>query len=168
MNAYQILNVNKADDLRAIKGAFHKLALENHPDRGGDSEMMKKLNEAWEWMRENHGAYTKEEREHVKYDVDEELINLAVEVLNKNGNINVVIAGAWIWVEGDKIHFTADFRNYLKKQKGFRYAPKKKAWYFAGCRTSSRGQYNLNEIYAHYGRYDVRQTENNQMLKAAC
>lgn len=154
MNPYKILNVKMSDDLRTVQSAFYKLAMQHHPDCGGDPEIMKSLNEAWEWMRANHGTYQKEDREHVKYDINEDILNLAVEVSNKNPSLDVVIAGAWIWITGDKSKFTKDFRSYLKSL-NFRYAPKKQAWYFSGCRSYSRGKYSLDQIYQAYGRYDL-------------
>ena len=35
-----------------IKKAYHKLALQHHPDKGGDDEIFKKIQQAWETLNE--------------------------------------------------------------------------------------------------------------------
>ena len=49
-NYYRLLEVppdgRPTDDEKAIKKAYRKKALENHPDRGGDQEKMKSINVA--------------------------------------------------------------------------------------------------------------------------
>lgn len=50
-NYYDILGVSKTATADQIKGAFRKLALEHHPDRGGGKaaeEKFKKINEAYQ------------------------------------------------------------------------------------------------------------------------
>lgn len=45
---YETLGVPKDGDITSIKRAYRKLALELHPDRGGDEEEFKKVSEAYE------------------------------------------------------------------------------------------------------------------------
>lgn len=47
MDYYQILGVQKNSSQDEIKKAFRKLAVEHHPDKGGDEEKFKKINEAY-------------------------------------------------------------------------------------------------------------------------
>lgn len=48
-NGWQIvLNIPNVQDLKEIQAAYRRLALEMHPDRGGDVEIMKLLNSAME------------------------------------------------------------------------------------------------------------------------
>uniref|UniRef100_A0A6C0C6R2 J domain-containing protein n=1 Tax=viral metagenome TaxID=1070528 RepID=A0A6C0C6R2_9ZZZZ len=44
---YEILGVNSTSNSGEIKKAYRKLSIKNHPDRGGDPESMKKINEAY-------------------------------------------------------------------------------------------------------------------------
>lgn len=45
---YQILGVSKSASEEEIKRAFRKKAHEHHPDKGGDAEVFKKVNEAYQ------------------------------------------------------------------------------------------------------------------------
>jgi DnaJ-class molecular chaperone len=49
---YGIIGVPKAATAKEIKKAFNKKALVEHPDRGGDEERFKALNEAYEILRD--------------------------------------------------------------------------------------------------------------------
>ncbi|HEY4518079.1 MAG TPA: DnaJ domain-containing protein, partial [Candidatus Paceibacterota bacterium] len=44
---YKTLGVSKNASKDEIKKAFHKLAHEHHPDRGGKEEKFKEINEAY-------------------------------------------------------------------------------------------------------------------------
>lgn len=45
---YDILGISKSASNEEIKKAYRKKALEHHPDRGGDQEEFKKINEAYQ------------------------------------------------------------------------------------------------------------------------
>ena len=47
---YEILGVDATSNFDEIKKAYRKLSIKNHPDRGGNPENMKKLNEAFETL----------------------------------------------------------------------------------------------------------------------
>lgn len=48
MNPYDILGVARDASIDEIKAAYRKLAMENHPDRGGDTETFQKISVAYE------------------------------------------------------------------------------------------------------------------------
>ena len=45
---YQILGVNQNATQDEIKKAYRKLAVEHHPDKGGDENKFKKISEAYD------------------------------------------------------------------------------------------------------------------------
>ena len=45
---YDVLGLDKGASSGEIKKAYHKLAREHHPDKGGDPEKFKKVQEAYE------------------------------------------------------------------------------------------------------------------------
>jgi molecular chaperone DnaJ len=47
MDPYETLGVDKTANKSEIKKAYRELALENHPDRGGDEKRFKQINEAY-------------------------------------------------------------------------------------------------------------------------
>ena len=133
-----------------IKAEFKKLAMANHPDRGGDVKIMQEINAAYKFAMAKilkGGGFTQQQ-------VDEEL-NLSEkyqEAINKIAgleNIEIELVGAWIWVTGE----TRENKDTLKAA-GFLFAPKKIAWYF---RTEEnkvknfRSKLSLDDVRAKYG-----------------
>ena len=51
-NYYDILGVSENANESDIKKAFRKLSLKHHPDRGGDAEKFKEINEAYETLKD--------------------------------------------------------------------------------------------------------------------
>ena len=58
---YELLGVEKTATYDEIRKAFRKLALKNHPDRGGDKEKFQELNAAYEVLsdKEKRDIYDK-------------------------------------------------------------------------------------------------------------
>ena len=54
---YHILGLNSFASLEMIRKAYRRLALKHHPDRGGDEQRMKEINEAYEYLMKNKETY---------------------------------------------------------------------------------------------------------------
>lgn len=54
MDYYKTLNVEKSASQDDIKKAYRKLAMKHHPDKGGDSEKFKEINEAFDVLNDPH------------------------------------------------------------------------------------------------------------------
>ena len=52
MDYYSVLGINKQSSADDIKKAYKKLAMEHHPDRGGDHDMFAKINVAYETLKD--------------------------------------------------------------------------------------------------------------------
>ena len=50
---YKILGISSDSDADTIKKTYRKLSLEHHPDRGGDGEKFKEINEAYDTLGDN-------------------------------------------------------------------------------------------------------------------
>lgn len=49
---WAILGLSPGDDIRKAKLQYHKLLLENHPDRGGDVKVCQRIIAAWTLISE--------------------------------------------------------------------------------------------------------------------
>lgn len=56
-NPYHILGLPNCASMEDIKKAYRGLALKFHPDRGGDQEKMKEINEAYSYLVKNKEQY---------------------------------------------------------------------------------------------------------------
>ena len=63
-NFYQILGVNENASQDEIKKAYRKLAVEHHPDKGGDENKFKKISEAYDTIGDENkrGQYDNQKR----------------------------------------------------------------------------------------------------------
>lgn len=59
-NYYAILGIKDFAEMPDIRRAYRRLALINHPDRGGDAERMKEINGAYEFLMKNKPVYDRQ------------------------------------------------------------------------------------------------------------
>jgi len=139
--------------LEELKTMYRKLAMLHHPDRGGNAEAMKAVNneydELFPKLKDIHQTkegetYTAKQATTETADQFKDLIS----ELMKMDNIVIEIIGCFVWVTGNtKLH-----REQLKALK-FHWHSKKIAWYLApeDYRKRSRKDYALDEIREMYG-----------------
>lgn len=53
-NYYDILGVEESASVDEIKKVYRKLAMKHHPDRGGDQELFKRINTAYDTLSDNN------------------------------------------------------------------------------------------------------------------
>ena len=56
-NYYQILGIPDRSPIEKIRRTYRSLALQHHPDRGGDSTKMVEINEAYHYLQLNKATY---------------------------------------------------------------------------------------------------------------
>ena len=154
--------VNTLEELKAL---YKKLAMKFHPDRGGDLETMKKLNNEYDSLflklknihtnakGETYEKETTETPEQWK-DIVNQLINLNLQ------NVKIEVIGSFLWLSGE----TKPYREDLKAI-GFRWSSNKTAWYLApeGYKKTSRKKFAMDDIRNLYGSDTIKPTVKKQI-----
>lgn len=137
--------------LEELKKEYKRLALENHPDRGGDVEVMKAINAEYDIMfnrvKDIHinakgETYTKENTE-----TPSEFKDIIDKLIRMEG-LEIEIIGCFIWLSGN----TRAHKDNIKAL-GFKWHSTKKMWYKApeDYRKRSKKKYSIEEIRDMYG-----------------
>ena len=121
------------------KKIYKKLAKKLHPDVGGDEESFKILNAVYTDLIE-HKIYFSND-----FKIDIELEKVISLILHFE-NITIELVGSWIWVSGD----TKEIKDKLKEL-GFKWASKKKMWYYGEMKSKNPTPKSMEEIKSKYG-----------------
>ena len=139
--------------LEELKKQYRKLVFQHHPDKGGDTDKMKAVNNEYDALfsklkdihqTKDGETYTARQTSAETADQFKDLIN----ELMKMDDIEIEIIGCFVWVTGNtKIH-----KEKLKELK-FQWHSKKLAWYLKpdNYRCKSRKSYEFDEIREMYG-----------------
>jgi hypothetical protein len=149
MRREEILNAFKGvEGINEAKKIYKTLAKKLHPDMvGGDTESFKILNAVYTDLIE-HKIYFSND---IKIDIElEKVISLILHF----ENIVIELVGSWIWVSGD----TKEIKEKLKEL-GFKWASKKKMWYFGEMKGRNPKEKSLDEIKAKYGSETLKSNE---------
>ena len=147
-------NINTLEEL---KKEYRRLAMKYHPDRGGDAETMKAVNNEhdvlFEVLKKAHNEKAANDTTGKTRPTTEtpEAFRDIVSVLLKMDGIEVELCGCWLWIDGD----TRPHKDALKLA-GCRWSPNKKKWYWrhegdGGRRYHKKGGYTMDEIRAFHG-----------------
>ena len=128
-------------DLKTIKEGktlYKDMAKTLHPDKGGSDEDFKALNSAYNYFLDNfselkNNSVFESEEEKENFNMSLELEKIIASILHYE-NITIEVVGSWIWVCGD----SKEIKDTLKNL-GFRWASKKRMWYF-GERKGKKGK----------------------------
>lgn len=136
-------------EIGEAKKLYKQLAKILHPDVGGDTESFKILNNVYNNILEHNLFFSSE----VKFDLDLEKI---ISQVLRFENIIIEVVGKWIWISGETKEIKEDLKNL-----GFKWASKKKMWYFGELKkTSNRRETDINQIRATYGSQTVASKQN--------
>jgi hypothetical protein len=145
-----------------IKKTFRKMALEHHPDRGGNLEKMQEINNQYSFAIASvlNGSKFQDDEMEIAEDfkkIIDALINLE--------NLIILIVGNWIWVSGE----TKKHKEIIKSL-GMFWANKKKMWYYRPKNfKGGNGKKSFSEIVGKYGSKTVKskQTTGTRILKTS-
>ena len=114
--------INGCRTLDAVKREYKRLAMINHPDRGGSTEIMQQINQEYSQILKNPMF----DPNRLSNEVREDFIQFP-DILNQIilYDITIEVRGSWIWLSGN----TRNYKDQLKKI-GFFFAPKKQMWYW--------------------------------------
>ena len=127
------------EGINEAKKIYKQLAKKLHPDVGGDEESFKILNAIYTDLIE-HKIYFSND---IKIDIElEKIISLILHF----ENITIELVGSWIWVNGD----TREIKEKLKEI-GFKWASKKRMWYFGEMKSKNPTPKSMEEIKNKYG-----------------
>ena len=152
--------------LEELKKEYRKLAMQNHPDRGGDVATMQEINNQYEKMFKllKNTHKTKEGKTYTKTtnEAPSDFINLINELLKMFG-IHIEVIGSFVWVSGD----TKPHKDALKVL-GFRWHTAKKMWYKApeDYRKYTNKKYTIEEVRNMYGVQYEADANNVRMIEA--
>ena len=169
MNIYdaaKLLNLIGTVTPKQIKKAYRIAAQRYHPDKNpAGAEMMKMINAAYDALKDFSGEIPNNQS--AEQQGNEENYTEAVsEALNKIihlDGLEIEICGAWVWVAGE----TRKHKEALKEAL-FKYASKKKRWYFrpSDWQSRSRGSLSMDEIRGKYGSSKPYARKNTCLQKA--
>lgn len=161
-------NVNTLEELRK---QYKELLKIHHPDNGGNVAQMQEINveydKLFKLLKNKHDSTAtnndKTSCDNMKYDFTEDA--LLREMLNKIigfSGITIEVCGSWIWAFD-----SFKYRKELKEM-GFKYASKKKAWYWhsESFRKKSHKVLSMDDIRNYYGSTEV-QTGHRVLLQQA-
>ena len=127
------------EGINEAKKIYKQLAKKLHPDVGGDEESFKLLNAIYTDLIE-HKIYFSND-----FKIDVELEKIISLILHFE-NITIELVGSWVWVSGD----TKEIKEKLKEI-GFKWASKKRMWYFGEMKSKNPTPKSMEEIKNKYG-----------------
>ncbi len=145
-----------------IKALYKKLAMENHPDRGGNTAAMQAINTeyAYACARIAKGEGLTGEQADARIRLSEEYRVVIEKIIHLSG-IVVELVGNWIWVTGN----TRPVKDELKAA-GLFFACKKCAWYYRSEEFKTRGNgAPLEAIRSKYGSETIHVNRNSKAIE---
>ena len=148
-----IKEFSEVTGINEAKKVYKTLAKKLHPDVGGSEEEFKLLNAIYNDFIENKIYFSND------FKIDLDLEKIISQILHFE-NITIELVGSWIWLSGD----TKEIKEKLKEL-GFKWASKKKMWYYGEMKGKSHGEKSLDEIKDKYGSKTFKKKEKEKVAR---
>lgn len=146
--------------LEELKSLYRKLAVKNHPDKGGSIEVMQEINNEYETMLKKLAFVynaTKDENK-PEYDWTKDKFAEIIQKIINFGNMEVEIIGQWIWC------FNAYEYHEALKNLGFWFSKSKKAWVYSGtAKARYRSRNSVDDLRNKWGSEKIETKEQNKI-----
>ena len=141
------------EGINEAKKIYKTLAKKLHPDMvGGDEESFKLLNAIYTDLIE-HKIYFSND-----FKIDVELEKIISLILHFE-NITIELVGSWVWVSGD----TKEIKEKLKEL-GFKWASKKKMWFYGEMKGRNPKEKSIEEIKGKYGSETLKENHKKERI----
>ena len=137
----EVTGINEA------KKIYKNLAKKLHPDVGDSEEEFKLLNNIYNDFLEYKIYFSNESK------IDLELEKIISQILHFE-NITIELIGSWIWLSGD----TKSIKDILKDL-NFKWAFKKKMWYYGEMKGKNLKPKSMDEIKSKYNTQTFKSKE---------
>ena len=155
------------DNIEDLKAEYRRLAMENHPDRGGSTATMQQINaeysELFERLKDIHKStrpdgprtYTAEQK---TTETPEDFINI-VDALFRLDGLEVELCGRWLWIGGETWKHKEQLKSLgckwsKNKGKWSWHFPEDAAWTYKGKR-----EWSMDRIRFMWGSENLEKRE---------
>lgn len=163
IQALSIINPKEKTDA-GLKAAYKEACLKHHPDKGGDVEIMKLVNAAYDFLKNCDSWWTGEQARKAQRTTPlTETIQELIDKLRGLAGIKIEIIGSWLWVSGQ----TYPHREALKGF-GLKFSGNKQAWYYheGGYKRRHAKDYSLDDIRDMHKSEDIPTNAKDKFLAA--
>lgn len=149
--------------LAELKATYRTLALIHHPDKGGNLEVMKAINNEYETLFEQLKKAHNEEpknKEKQMHETPDQFRDIVVALMNL-ADLEIELCGEWLWISGN----TRAVKDELKAL-GCLWASKKMMWYWRAEQFKTpfnRKAKSMSEIRNKYGSQNIKYTPDLQL-----
>ena len=141
-----------------LKTAYRTACLKHHPDKGGNLEIMKLVNAAYDFLKKCDSWWTGEQfRAAKKQSPLTETVQAIIDSIKNIPGLKFEIIGSWLWVSGN----TFPHKKILKAS-GLKFSGNKKSWYYHenDYRKRSKKSFSMNEIRNLHGSDEIKPKQN--------
>ena len=145
---------NNVASLEELKKQYKKLAFKHHPDRGGETEVMQKINSEYDFLLKQIIANASSDdysdsktwkSKEAHTEAEQRMKDALDKIINLDGLV-IEIIGTWLWVSGETKQHKAAL-----KDAGLKWNGKLEKWLFVGSKSNGRGNMAIEEIREKHG-----------------